>query len=82
MENQSEMDIIVESMMNHVCDDICIFPKESKSEAELEVICAECQMGKHICNILNTYNGLADRKQTDQDANWKKNIVDRFMRVN
>ena len=65
MEEDSKMDVITVAMMKHVCDEICRFPRqEGITQEELEDICASCQMGQHVCNILNTYNGLNDFEKT------------------
>jgi len=63
MAEQNEMDKIVTPMMEHICDHLCRFPKEVSDPEALEEICAECQMGKYVCLILNTYNA-ADQLQT------------------
>lgn len=56
MADQNEMDKIVTPMMEDICDHLCRFPKEVPDQEALEEICAECQMGKYVCLILNTYN--------------------------
>jgi len=53
---QTRMDEIVESMMEHVCDKICRFPWEITDQEQLEEICADCRMARFVCDILNTYN--------------------------
>jgi len=81
MENQNEMDKVIENMMNHVCDCICQYPEKAANEEELSEICSNCQMGKHVYNISNTYNGLTDNQLQDQDMNWKNHILGRFSKV-
>ena len=56
MAEQNEMLKIVTLMMEHVCDHLCRFPGEISDQEELDKICGGCEMGDHICNILNTYN--------------------------
>lgn len=56
MAEQNEMLKIVTPMMEHVCDHLCRFPWEIERKEDLEEVCMDCQMGDHICNILNTYN--------------------------
>lgn len=56
MADQNEMEKIVTPMMEHVCDHLCRFPWEIERKEDLEEVCAECQMGQYVCNILNTYN--------------------------
>ncbi|WP_034218457.1 hypothetical protein [Lachnoclostridium phytofermentans] len=47
-----DLNSIATEMMEHICDNICRFPREVKEE-ELEFICAECKMGKFVCDIIN-----------------------------
>ncbi|WP_313583663.1 hypothetical protein [Lacrimispora sp.] len=63
MADQNEMKKIVTPMMEDICDHFCKYPYKVKNEGELEEICAECQMGKYVCLILNTYN-TASQLQT------------------
>lgn len=59
-QERSEMDKLVESMMEHVCDHLCRFPREQINQEQLEEICAECQMGEYVCGIQNAYNRIND----------------------
>lgn len=63
MAEQNEMDKVVTPMVEDICDHLCRFPKEASDPEAMEEICAECQMGKYVCLILNTYNA-ADHLQT------------------
>ena len=63
MAEQNEMEKIVTPMMEDICDHLCKHPYRVKNEEAMEEICAECQMGKYVCLILNTYNA-ADQLQT------------------
>lgn len=56
MADQNEMLKIVTPMAEDICDHLCRFPKEVSDSEALEEICAECQIGKYVCLILNTYN--------------------------
>lgn len=56
MVEQNEMEKIVIPMVEDICDHLCKHPYRVKNEEALEEICAECQMGKYVCLILNTYN--------------------------
>lgn len=59
MENTQEnvMDAITTEMMEHICDNICKHPcRTDIDQEELEEICADCKMGKFVCDILNQYN--------------------------
>ena len=53
------MDGITTEMMEHICDDLCKYP-DQLSEMELEDKCAECKMGRFVCDILNQYNKIND----------------------
>ena len=64
MAEQKEMEKIVTPMVEHVCDKLCRFPKEVVDPEALEDICAECQMGQYVCDILNTYNQVNDFQNT------------------
>ena len=53
------MDGITTAMMEHICDDLCKYPDQLSGEA-LEDNCAECKMGRFVCDILNQYNKVND----------------------
>lgn len=53
------MDGITTEMMEHICDNLCKYP-DQLSEMELEDKCAECKMGRFVCDILNQYNKAND----------------------
>ena len=60
------MDEIVENMANYICDHICQKAKETTNQEELEAYCAEeCDIGSHICNILNQYNKINDFEDSE-----------------
>ena len=80
---QNEMETIVTSMMEHLCDHRCRFPWEIERKEDLEEICAGCQMGQYVCDIVNTYN-TASRLQTAAEvirnelimrSDWYKALV-------
>lgn len=52
----TDMDKLTTEMMEHICDNLCKHPCNAKDQEELDDICAECKMGKFVCDILNTYN--------------------------
>jgi len=58
------MDKITEEMLEYVCDKICRHPGEAACLDNLCCICAECEMSKHMCDILNEYNQLNDFEKT------------------
>lgn len=53
------MDGITTEMMEHICDDLCKYPDQLSGEA-LEDKCAECKIGRFVCDILNQYNKVND----------------------
>ncbi|MGL5436578.1 MAG: hypothetical protein ACRDBO_14435 [Lachnospiraceae bacterium] len=77
---KTRMDKIAEVMMEHVCDKICRFPWEIENQEEMEEKCAGCQMGRHVCDILNTYNELNDFEQFQcrkllEELGWQKAVA-------
>jgi len=64
MKEATIMDKITEEMMEYVCDKICRFPWVISDQEEMDAICDSCEMGKHVCNILNEYNQLNNFEQT------------------
>ena len=74
------MDGITTEMMEHICDDLCKYP-DQLSEMELEDKCAECKMGRFVCDILNQYNKCAKlleqmHELKERDTAKKPNIMD------
>ena len=84
MVEQNEMEKIVTSMMEHLCDHRCRFPWEIERKEDLEEICAGCQMGRYVCDIVNTYNAASQlqaaaevvRSELMQKGDWYKALVD------
>lgn len=63
---RTEMDNIIENMAEYTCDHICQKPKEITDAEKLEDYCAEeCDIGSHICNILNQYNKINDFEDSE-----------------
>lgn len=56
--DQTDMDKLAAEMMEHICDNLCKHPCNANDQEELEDICAECKMGKFVCDILNAHNRL------------------------
>jgi len=67
MKETTAMDKITEEMMEHVCDHLCRFPWEISDQEEMDEICASCEMGKHVCDILNEYNRLNNLVETERE---------------
>ena len=69
----TDMDKITTEMMEHICDNLCMHPiRVGQTQDELDDICAECKMGKFVCDILNTYNRLNDFDKTQSYDLLKK----------
>ncbi len=83
MSEQNEMEKIVTPMVEDICDHLCRFSKEVADQEVLEGICAECQMGKYVCLILNTYNSTGQlqtaaevvRNEFMQKGDWYRAFV-------
>ena len=60
MAEQTEMDALVEAMMEHICDELCRHPREAQDPEQLEDVCAGCGMSRYVRHILSTYNQLND----------------------
>ncbi|MBS4981549.1 MAG: hypothetical protein KHZ72_09455 [Lachnospiraceae bacterium] len=69
------MDGITTEMMEHICDNLCKYPNQLSGE-QLEDKCAECKMGRFVCDILNQYNNCA--KLLEQMQELKRDREDHF----
>lgn len=56
----NEMLRILQPMMEHICNNMCVMPKKGYSQEKLDEVCDGCELGQHICNILNTYDRVND----------------------
>lgn len=63
MADQNDMEKIVTPMMERLCDHMCRFPWEIERKEDLDEICAECDLQRNICDILNTYNQLVRKNK-------------------
>lgn len=52
----NKVDKITTEMMEHICDNLCRFPREAEDEDQLVDICAECEMGRFVCDLCNLQN--------------------------
>jgi hypothetical protein len=83
MAKQNEMEKVVTPMMEDICDQFCKYPYKVRNEGDLEEICAECQMGKYVCLILNTYNAASQlqtaaevvRNELIMRSDWYRALV-------
>ena len=53
---ETKMDQITTEMAEHICDNLCKRPCQNLDQEELEEICADCELGHYICDILNEHN--------------------------
>lgn len=44
MSDQNEMVKIITPMVEHVCDHLCRFPRETKDQEKLDMICGGCEL--------------------------------------
>lgn len=56
MSTENKMEPLVDKMVQHICDNLCVFPHTESDQERLEEKCAECEMGDYICSILNLHN--------------------------
>ncbi len=63
MSKNTKMDTLTTEMMEHICDNLCRFPREMEQE-ELEEHCCDCKMEQYVCDILNEYNRINDFEQS------------------
>ena len=69
-EKNTDIDQITTEMMEHICDNICMHPiRVGQTQDKLDDICAECKMGKFVCDILNTYNHQSKQLEEFKDGN-------------
>lgn len=47
---------VLQPMMEHICDNLCVMPKKGYDKEKLDEACAGCELSQHIRNILNTYD--------------------------
>ena len=60
-EEQTKMDQITTEMAEYFCDKLCRHScRTDITQEELEDICCGCEMGRFVCDILNTYDNLND----------------------
>ena len=55
-DEDNEMLQILQPMMEHICDNLCVMPKKGYDKEKLDEACAGCELSQHIRNILNTYD--------------------------
>lgn len=73
------MDGITTEMMDHICDDLCRYP-DQLNRIELDDKCAECKMGRFVCDILNQYNKVKAQRNKENDSGRNEEEVGRTNR--
>lgn len=51
--HDGNLDKITTEMMEYICDSLCKYPEMESDEETQEELCADCKMGKFVCDILN-----------------------------
>ena len=78
----NRMEEIIDEMAGYVCDKICRHRiGDSLDQERLDEICAECDMGDHVCNVLNEYNRVTENKSRREPPSWKDRVMDRFLLI-
>ena len=73
----NEMEKIMEEMAEYVCDNIC---RHRTDLVRMDDICAECEMGDHVCHVLNEYE-RAKRRNGEESVSWPDRMMNRFLQV-
>lgn len=80
---------IITKMMEYVCDTLCKYPCKEEQE-QLDIICADCEMGQFVCDILNAgeeleryrATGVTPEQTIEIDRNtYRGAFMDRFMKT-
>ena len=78
----NKMEEIIEGMAEYICDKICRYNADaSLDDEQMDNICYKCEMGDHICHVLNEYERVI-RNGRDQTAAWTDRVMNRFLQVN
>ena len=73
----NEMEKIMEEMAEYVCDNIC---RHRTDQDRMDDICAECEMGDHVCHVLNEYE-REKRRNGEESVSWPDRMMNRFLQV-
>ncbi len=66
--NMKDLEKITTEMMEHVCNQLCWYPKTITDQEQMDDICAECKMGQFVCDIINPGNTNFERLSVDSVA--------------
>lgn len=78
----SRIEEAVDKMAAYVCDKVCRYRADGSLDQErLEDICAECEMGDHVCHVLNEHIRATDGKGRKRPPLWKDRLMDRFLQM-
>lgn len=55
---ENGMEKITTEFAEYICDELCKWTDRFLNPENLEAYCAECKMGKFICDICNKYNEI------------------------
>lgn len=78
----SRMEKAVDEMAAYVCDKVCRYGTDVSLDLKrLDGICAECEMGDHVCRILNEHTRGVKNRVGQRSISWTDMVMDRFSRV-
>lgn len=78
----SRMEKAVDEMAAYVCDKVCRYGTDGSLDmVRLDGICAECEMGDHVCRILNEHIRGVKNRGDQGNISWADMVMDRFLRV-
>lgn len=78
----SRMEEAADEMAAYVCDKVCRYGTDgSLDQKRLDGICAECEMGNHVCRILNEHIRGVKNRGGQRSISWTDMVMDRFSRV-
>ena len=73
--NQDEnvMERLTTEFAEYICDMVCGNLDDVRNQEDADKICAECKMGKFVCDICNEYNTINDFEKSQIAVLLKEN---------
>lgn len=59
----TEMDKLIDEMMNYICDELCRYPRYAESQEELDQACAGCRLCEFRQRIMDTYDRMVEKQR-------------------
>ena len=78
---ETKMDRITTEMAEHICDNLCKHPCQNLDQEELEEICADCELGHYICDILNEHNKQPTAYNVDKVVEQLEECRQKYQRL-